>query len=213
MQSSTPSVSINNRASSTTNIERIGHNSTVKGTVMNRDNIVPYKMIDDDDCDFSFLDTLSKVQSNRLDDQRCSIKVKPPSQTDLASTSLKETTNQARNHNKVTLDKLNDDFLNMIMKTQGSRLEDQRSSLATSKNAESKPPLISAKASQSSMKKQASTIPPDDSFFNMLHKVQSRRLDEQRSSLKFSSLAASLKNATSAVVKSVTSSEKQPLRN
>jgi G-protein signaling modulator 2 len=193
--------------------------------MLNENNIIPYKMIDDGDDNLSFLDTLSKIQSDRLDDQRCSIKVKPaasvytPYKAESASKSLKESTNveksgkKAHHHHGETL---NDDFFNMLMKTQGSRLEDQRSSPALQKSEFAKPPvapLVAAAAPpKKTAKNQASTIPPDDSFFSMLQKVQSRRLDEQRSSLKFSSIAASLKNATSSVVKSVSSNEK-PLRN
>jgi G-protein signaling modulator 2 len=180
------------------------------------ENIIPYKMIDDDD-DLSFLDTLSKIQSNRLDDQRCSIKVKPaPVYTPYkaeSTKSLKESTNVQKSAKKAHNDKLNDEFFNILMKTQGSRLEDQRSSLAMQKSDQAKPPVpTTATNNKPAAKNQASTIPPDDAFFNMLQKVQSRRLDEQRSSLKFSSIAASLKNATSSVVKSVTSNDK-PLRN
>jgi hypothetical protein len=209
------------KALSTNNIDKAGLSSThnKKSNILGAaENIAPYKMIDDDD-DLSFLDTLSKIQSSRLDDQRCSIKMKPlnlpqqhtytPHRVD-TSEKLKESTNTEKSGKQTTADKLNDDFFKMLMKTQGSRLEDQRSSL---KQNEARPPVAVTKhVSGPAAKNQASTIPPDDAFFSMLQKFQSRRLDGQRSSLKLSAIAASFKSATSSVVKSVTSGEK-PLRN
>ncbi|RNA43968.1 G- -signaling modulator 2 isoform X2 [Brachionus plicatilis] len=107
--------------------------------------------------DSSFLDFLSRIQSNRLDDQRCSIRRTQP---------LKNSENLSRTKES------EDEFLNLIMKSQKSRLEDQRVDL-------SKTP----KTKVVSKTKQACTIPADDSFFSMIQKIQSRRLDEQRTKL------------------------------
>lgn len=109
--------------------------------------------------DSSFLDILSRIQSNRLDDQRCSIRRTQP---------LKNTENLSRTKEN------QDEFLNLIMNSQKSRLEDQRVDLT--KTPKSK--LVS-----NTKTKQACTIPSDDSFFSMIQKIQSRRLDEQRTKL------------------------------
>jgi hypothetical protein len=195
------------KASSTTNIEKTASQITSSSKENNQ-----HATVDDD---MSFLDVLSKIQSNRLDDQRCSIRVRPqvppaplpPSlnqEQTKKSNSFKEltnsvTTNTLTKKKQNMNDKSNEDFFNQLMKAQGSRLEDQRSSLATI-----------AYTSINKNIKQASTIPPDDGFFNMVQSVHSKRLNEQKSSIK--SLATQFKNATSSVVKSVLSHDK-PLRN
>ena len=110
--------------------------------------------------DSSFLEILSRIQSNRLDDQRCSIRRTQP---------LKNSENLSRPKEN------QDEFLNLIMKSQKSRLEDQRVDLTKTPKAKL--------ASQATKTKQACTIPADDSFFSMIQKIQSRRLNEQRTKL------------------------------
>jgi hypothetical protein len=108
----------------------------------------------------------------------------------------------------------NDEFFNLIMKSQQSRLEDQRTSMNTSKihkslskKSTTSTSLTTDTSSSQSYNKnnnQANkvqiqqperpivpvqvrpcvTVPPDDAFFSMIQKIQSRRLDEQRSSIK-----------------------------
>ncbi len=61
---------------------------------------------------------------------------------------------------------------------QSSRLEDQRSSLITNK------PALQTNENELKFvkKQQAITVPPnDDDLFTLIQKLQSRRLDEQRS--------------------------------
>lgn len=123
----------------------------------------------------------------------------------------------------------NDEFFNLIMKSQRSRLEDQRTSMNTSKFHNS---ISSNSATSTSLGETATpakhynhnvhplprqtpmlprqelpkhqpannirpsvTVPPDDAFFSMIQKIQSRRLDEQRSVIKSSKF--SLKTSTS----------------
>lgn len=75
-----------------------------------------------------------------------------------------------------------EDFFELIMKSQSSRLEDQRSNV--------QPQLQSTTVSNMAQnafnyaKQQAITVPPqDDDFFSLIQKLQSRRLDEQRSEI------------------------------
>lgn len=147
--------------------------------------------------DTSFLEILSRIQSNRLDDQRCTIK--RPNNENHITQKQKPTAG----HTTVP----DEDFFNLIVKSQKSRLEDQRytfSKTPKSKSTTSAPstfadmsmttteqtaPLIPP--SQSNFKnqtkvKQACTIPADDAFFSMIQKIQSNRLDEQRTNLKSS---------------------------
>ncbi|CAF0777476.1 unnamed protein product [Brachionus calyciflorus] len=114
--------------------------------------------------DSSFLDILSRIQFNRLDDQRCSIRRAQP---------LKNTQNLTR----PKPDNNEDEFLNLVMKSQQTRLEDQRVDL-------SKTPKTKSQGVPINKAKQACTIPADDSFFSMIQKIQSRRLDEQRTNIK-----------------------------
>ena len=108
--------------------------------------------------DESFFEILSKVQSNRLDDQRSSLRVKPKPKSENKSLETKEN--------------LDDEFFNLVMKSQRNRLEDQRSSIAISNNGTK---FVKNKNSNDRL-----TVPPDDEFFSMLQKLQCRRLDEQR---------------------------------
>lgn len=105
----------------------------------------------------SFFDILAKVQSNRLDDQRSSFRIKPKTKSE---NKLKE--------NKSNID---DEFFNLVMKSQCSRLEDQRSSISVTNNGSK---FLKIKNND------RLTVPPDDEFFSMLQKLQSRRLNEQR---------------------------------
>ena len=63
----------------------------------------------------------------------------------------------------------NEDFFEMLMKCQGSRIEDQRSSL----------PL----EEQSGNPALAAPTVPDEDFFSLITKLQGGRLEDQRASL------------------------------
>lgn len=144
--------------------------------------------------DSSFLEILSRIQSNRLDDQRCTIK-KKNQENKQPQTEFKNPKNP------------DDDFFNLIIKSQQSRLEDQRSTfskaprtLKSSSSTTDSTPVQNQLTSSSSFNstnemniknylnkgKQACTIPADDAFFSMIQKIQSRRLDEQRTNIKSS---------------------------
>jgi hypothetical protein len=78
-----------------------------------------------------------------------------------------------------------EEFFELIMKCQSSRLEDQRSNVQPQTTQ-----LQSATVSNMAQnafnyaKQQAITVPPqDDDFFSLIQKLQSRRLDEQRSEI------------------------------
>jgi G-protein signaling modulator 1 len=138
----------------------------------------------------SFLDILSRMQSNRLDDQRCSIKSKSSN----GLTRIEKHTNEPCfkvKENKENSQMPTEDFFNLIVKTQQNRLQDQRSHLATPKiKKQDTESQINGMSTLSSTKskfkalKQAITVPPNDEFFSMIQKIQSRRLDEQRSNSK-----------------------------
>ncbi|XP_019712340.1 G-protein-signaling modulator 2-like isoform X2 [Hippocampus comes] len=155
--------------------------------------------------DEGFFDLLTRFQSNRMDDQRCSVREKgssllslnggshsPPriirkSVSDSANVSgaqgrrvedssvaggslpglrLNQNTNQAvLNHLMANADNAepDEDFFNMLVKCQGSRLDDQRSA----------PPPPPARGP---------TV-PDEDFFSLIMRSQAKRMDEQRVTL------------------------------
>ncbi|XP_068604483.1 G-protein-signaling modulator 2 [Brachionichthys hirsutus] len=154
--------------------------------------------------DEGFFDLLSRFQSNRMDDQRCSIQDKggrislsggPELPPRAVRKSVSESANmsgpQARrleessvpggslpglrlnqNSNRAVLSHLmanadgaepDDDFFDMLVKCQGSRLDDQRCA----------PPPPPARGP---------TV-PDEDFFSLIMRSQAKRMDEQRVTL------------------------------
>lgn len=191
--------------------------------------------------DASFFDVLSKIQSNRLDDQRCSIKrlstnklqtIKPNLESHSENSNVE---NEAVEPTKPSESSIvqNDEFFNLIMKSQRSRLEDQRTSMNTSKihNSMSKKSHTSSSLTETSSSQSYNskinkttsliknepnklpvkpenirpsvTVPPDDAFFSMIQKIQSRRLDEQRSVIKSSKFSLKTSASGSQMLKKV----------
>lgn len=68
-------------------------------------------------------------------------------------------------------------FFEMLMKCQGSRIEEQRSSLPSSNNVHQEPLARGPVAPL-----EAPTV-PDEDFFNLIQRLQSGRLEDQRASL------------------------------
>ncbi|XP_071820316.1 uncharacterized protein [Apostichopus japonicus] len=107
---------------------------------------------DDDEANKEdLLDEIAKLQSSRLNEQRASVELLPG----------------LRGHREV-VDKLlasgdgavpDDDFFEMLMRCQGTRMEDQRSSFPSERPA----PTV-----------------PDEDFFGLIQRIQSRRIEEQR---------------------------------
>uniref|UniRef100_A0A665TGB8 G protein signaling modulator 2 n=1 Tax=Echeneis naucrates TaxID=173247 RepID=A0A665TGB8_ECHNA len=154
--------------------------------------------------DEGFFDLLSRFQSNRMDDQRCSIQAKgsrlsmnsgPESPPRAIRKSVSESANISsaparrleessgaggslpglrlhQNSNQAVLNHLmanadnaepDDDFFDMLVKCQGSRLDDQRC-------APPPPPI------------RGPTV-PDEDFFSLIMRSQAKRMDEQRVTL------------------------------
>ncbi|XP_010774268.1 G-protein-signaling modulator 2-like [Notothenia coriiceps] len=154
--------------------------------------------------DEGFFDLLSRFQSNRMDDQRCSIQDKgsrlslssgPELPPTVIRKSVSESANVSgtqgrrlegpsaaggslpglrlhQNSNQAVLSHLmanadnaepDDDFFDMLVKCQGSRLDDQRCTAP--------PPPI-----------RGPTV-PDEDFFSLIMRSQAKRMDEQRVAL------------------------------
>ncbi|XP_020945757.1 G-protein-signaling modulator 2 isoform X3 [Sus scrofa] len=102
-----------------------------------------------------FLDLLASSQSRRLDDQRASF-------SNLPGLRLTQNNNQSLLGHLMTKDSKepDEDFFDILVKCQGSRLDDQRCA----------PPPAATKGP---------TV-PDDDFFSLILRSQAKRMDEQR---------------------------------
>ncbi|XP_044531855.1 G-protein-signaling modulator 2 [Gracilinanus agilis] len=102
-----------------------------------------------------FLDLLASSQSRRLDDQRASF-------SNLPGLRLTQNNNQAVLGHLIASDNKepDDDFFDILVKCQGSRLDDQRCA----------PPPAATKGP---------TV-PDEDFFSLILRSQAKRMDEQR---------------------------------
>ncbi|XP_068946567.1 G-protein-signaling modulator 2 isoform X1 [Petaurus breviceps papuanus] len=102
-----------------------------------------------------FLDLLASSQSRRLDDQRASF-------SNLPGLRLTHNNNQAVLGHLIASDnrETDDDFFDILVKCQGSRLDDQRCA----------PPPAATKGP---------TV-PDEDFFSLILRSQAKRMDEQR---------------------------------
>ncbi|XP_032105795.1 G-protein-signaling modulator 2 isoform X3 [Sapajus apella] len=102
-----------------------------------------------------FLDLLASSQSRRLDDQRASF-------NNLPGLRLTQNNSQSVLSHLMTNDNkdADEDFFDILVKCQGSRLDDQR---CTPPPATTKGPTV-----------------PDDDFFSLILRSQAKRMDEQR---------------------------------
>ncbi|XP_045104160.1 G-protein-signaling modulator 1-like isoform X5 [Portunus trituberculatus] len=117
------------------------------------------------------MESIAGMQSRRMDEQRASLPQLP-----------------GLNNQQVILQRLSvaasdstplpdDNFFDMLMRCQGSRIEDQRSSLPN----------------ESSLTHSAPTV-PDDDFFSLIMRFQSGRLEDQRSTMPLEAASRSASN-------------------
>ncbi|XP_036377059.1 G-protein-signaling modulator 2-like isoform X2 [Megalops cyprinoides] len=128
--------------------------------------------------DEGFFDLLSRFQSNRMDDQRCSIqdsrsRLSAPSSPSCSphgvmKTSLSASDASPHQHQ----------FLDMVASTQSRRLDEQRAS--TSNFPGLRLNRQNSQSVLSHLMANADSKEPDDDFFDMLVKCQGSRLDDQR---------------------------------
>ncbi|XP_069823580.1 G-protein-signaling modulator 2 isoform X2 [Dendropsophus ebraccatus] len=126
--------------------------------------------------DEGFFDLLSRFQSNRMDDQRCTLQGRnflslntAPSATPPKSLRKSLSASAVSPHT--------DEFLDLIASSQSRRLDDQRASFSNLPGLK-----ISQQHSNSVLGHLMATEnrEPDDDFFDMLVKCQGSRLDDQR---------------------------------
>lgn len=134
-----------------------------------------------------FFELVSKFQSKRMDDQRCSIEI------------LSSKENKLQPSTKVKGGKLsgNDDLFEMIAGMQERRMNDQRATLpppmdrtlngiAFKENHENSSTSRTVKPTRAQRQYSLNSFtspPPDDDFFEMLMRSQGNRLEDQRSEM------------------------------
>lgn len=123
-----------------------------------------------------FFEMLSRSQSKRMDDQRCSIKM-------IGKDSQRKPLSQQNINSNVPKDNRNA-LLEMIADLQSERMDEQRAILPGLKNRGAN--VISAQAQSNSA--------PDDAFLDMLMRCQGSRLEEQRSELPRSNVTMDAEN-------------------
>nr|DBA18189.1 TPA: hypothetical protein GDO54_016467 [Pyxicephalus adspersus] len=126
--------------------------------------------------DEGFFDLLSRFQSNRMDDQRCSLQGKNFQNvpTDACSTPQKS---MRKSLSASVVSPHTDEFLDLLASSQSRRLDDQRASFGNLPGLR-----INQKHSNSvfSHLMSSENREPDEDFFDMLVKCQGSRLDDQR---------------------------------
>ncbi|KAI2805730.1 G-protein-signaling modulator 2 [Blomia tropicalis] len=150
-----------------------------------------------------FFDLIAGMQERRMDDQRATLP--QPSQMNHNGLPFKEnkenlTRNIAKNRaqrqyslNTFHSPPSDDDFFDMLMKSQANRLEDQRTEMPststsslTSNNRLNHNTAINRPTSASSTQSNSPTFAPtvpDEDFFSLLMRCQSNRIEDQRTSL------------------------------
>lgn len=135
----------------------------------------------------TFIDMIANFQSERMDEQRAALPglrspVHTNNPTDNIATVSDNGNNGITTAPTATTNETSEDFLDLLARCQGSRIEDQRSELPTpgvtmDSEATSETQMTPAR----NPRVPASTI--DEDFFSLIMKVQSGRMDDQRASV------------------------------
>lgn len=140
-----------------------------------------------------FFEMLSRTQSKRMDDQRCSLKVMTGANNSNSSAvsmsgverkPLQPTANNQQNilpKETPTATGNRNQLLEMIADLQGERMDGQRAALAS--NSAVVDGSAAAVAGGAAVPKRDRKGEPDDAFLEMLMRCQGSRLEEQRSEL------------------------------
>ncbi|XP_058449821.1 G-protein-signaling modulator 2 [Malaya genurostris] len=143
--------------------------------------------------DEDFFELLTRSQSKRMDDQRCTLKLTHAESVDSARKPLTQ-----HNSNAAVAKENRNALLEMIADFQSERMDEQRAllpglkriSLNNSNNVTNRPADVStttgnSQAPQSQQPPPSDGIgtPPDDAFLDMLMRCQGSRIEEQRSEL------------------------------
>ncbi|XP_043913982.1 G-protein-signaling modulator 1 isoform X2 [Protopterus annectens] len=119
-----------------------------------------------------FFDLLSKFQSNRMDDQRCTLEEQNGATGNMPTpvSPLED----RKSHSSLMASPQTEEFFDLIASSQSRRLDDQRASVGNL------PGLRITQNNMSHLRSDTDPQEPGDEFFNMLMKCQSARIDDQR---------------------------------
>ncbi|XP_078082385.1 G-protein-signaling modulator 1b isoform X2 [Mustelus asterias] len=139
--------------------------------------MAPMKVNRDPSDEECFFDLLSRFQSNRMDDQRCTFEERQNGTTGSSSTPVSPLQDRISQASLIASPQT-EEFFDLIASSQSRRLDDQRA------NVGNLPGLrITHNNSQVVMghlRPDGDPQEPGDEFFNMLMKCQSSRIDDQR---------------------------------
>ncbi|XP_042224876.1 G-protein-signaling modulator 2-like isoform X1 [Homarus americanus] len=145
----------------------LSSNGSTNGTTTPSDSgarmeLPPQPEIKHDNCGVleELMESIAGMQSRRMDEQRASLPQLPGLNNQHA---ILQRLSVAASDSTPLPD---DNFFDMLMRCQGSRIEDQRSSLPN----------------EASLTQSAPTV-PDDDFFSLIMRFQSGRLEDQRSTM------------------------------
>ncbi|KAG8556113.1 hypothetical protein GDO81_017926 [Engystomops pustulosus] len=125
--------------------------------------------------DEGFFDLLSRFQSNRMDDQRCSLQGKNILSVTTATSTPPKSMRKSLSASAVSPH--TDEFLDLIASSQSRRLDDQRASFSNLPGLRINQPHNNSVLGHLMATENRE---PDDDFFDMLVKCQGSRLDDQR---------------------------------
>ncbi|XP_053329036.1 G-protein-signaling modulator 1 isoform X2 [Spea bombifrons] len=124
----------------------------------------------DEEC---FFDLLSKFQSNRMDDQRCTLEDSQSSIPEDPATPMPALEDRI-SASSLMASPQTEEFFDLIASSQSRRLDDQRASVGNL------PGLRLTHNNMGHLLVEGDQQEPGDEFFNMLMKCQSSRIDDQR---------------------------------
>ncbi|XP_044734115.1 G-protein-signaling modulator 2 isoform X2 [Chrysoperla carnea] len=174
----TPDGKQRSQLSSTSALPTVSSTATQPSTVTTTK---PTKVDDEE----SFFDLLSRFQSKRMDDQRCSLQLNDNKENrngiNLVQPSTAPAPGKKTNHNNnETTNGVNDgrdDLLEMIVGMQSKRMDEQRVELTHL------PGLQPSSLQRLTAVAEPAPNTPDDAFLEMIMRCQGSRLEEQRSTL------------------------------
>ena len=141
-----------------------------------------------------FVDLIAGVQSHRMNEQRAAVPFLPGlTRSSKQAPELLQRLSVATNNEENFPD---ESFFEMLMKCQGSRIEEQRSSLPNGPDIQDPLLLHARNATGNNRNKENSGDPqasvplpphaptvPDEDFFSLIQRLQAGRLEDQRADL------------------------------
>ncbi|XP_031620627.1 G-protein-signaling modulator 2 isoform X2 [Contarinia nasturtii] len=144
----------------------------------------------------ALLEMIADLQSERMDEQRAQLPttlpglVPSPQNQNTRRNLINNQQSAARNTNSSSGEPAPDDaFLDMLMRCQGSRLEEQRSELprtnVTLDMEQGEPPNNNRRNCVNNNTNNAGATVPDEDFFSLIMRVQGGRMEDQRAAVPF----------------------------